>query len=309
MEICFWGTRGSIPAPLSSNQIRARIAAVVQRISEKDIETPDAREHFLSTLPDSIYTTVGSNTSCIEVSLNSGETLVFDAGSGIREFGNMVKKQRYHIFFSHFHWDHIQGLPFFAPIYKPDTIVHFYSPVLELESILREQMRSPYFPIPMSACTKQMYFHMIPLVDSIPFGDAQIIVKKMRHPGDSYSYAIIENGKKCIYATDVELAIPDFERTVENSAFFADADILILDAQYTLEEALEKENWGHSSFSYAIDFAIMWNIKKLFLFHHEPNYDDKKLNSILETARWYAGYVGNSTIQIELATEGLSIPL
>ena len=132
---------------------------------------------------------------------------------------------------------------------------------------------------------------------------------KMSHPGNSYSYAISENGKKFVYATDVELSQKDFEKTSARIKVFQDADVIVLDSQYTVAEAYQKENWGHSAFCYAIDFAVHWNIKSVYLFHHEPTYDDKKLHSILHAARWYAQYIEHANMQVYLATEGTEINL
>ena len=95
----------------------------------------------------------------------------------------------------------------------------------------------------------------------------------------------------------------------ENVSYFTDANAIILDTQYTVEEALYKANWGHSAFSLAVDFATKWNIKKMYLFHHEPTYDDKKLNSILQSAQWYAQYVANTDMELYLAQEGLSFSI
>jgi len=107
----------------------------------------------------------------------------------------------------------------------------------------------------------------------------------------------------------VELSEKDVLDSEENRAFFMNADVIILDTQYTVEEALYKVNWGHSAFSNAVDFASKWNIKKLYLFHHEPTYDDKKLNTILQSAQWYTKYVVNSDLEICIAKEGLSFNL
>ncbi len=118
MKIRLWGVRGSIPTPLSSNQIQRKISAVVQRIQEDDLKSPEKRESFLSSLPDSIFGTVGGNTTCVESRLDDDTMIIFDAGSGLTKLGNDLFHRNkhireYNIFFTHFHWDHIQGLPFF----------------------------------------------------------------------------------------------------------------------------------------------------------------------------------------------------
>ena len=129
------------------------------------------------------------------------------------------------------------------------------------------------------------------------------------NPGDSYSFSFEVNGKKFVYATDIELKTTDFSSKTDGQEVFKDADVIVIDSQYTVEEVYRKENWGHSAFCYVIDFAIFWNIKKIFLFHHEPTYDDRKLDSILQAARWYAQYIGHSDIQIEIAKESLEVEL
>jgi phosphoribosyl 1,2-cyclic phosphodiesterase len=129
----------------------------------------------------------------------------------------------------------------------------------------------------------------------------------MNHPGGCYSYAIEEDGVKAIYSTDTELREEDFRRTPENRAYFQDADLLILDTQYTLGEAIEKYNWGHSSFSLASDFAATWGIKRLVLFHHEPSYSDLKIESIFKSASWYIEHLESRGIEVFLAREGLEL--
>ena len=129
MNVRFWGVRGSIPTPLTSGQVRRKIAAVVQRIEKKDLDSQETRERFLARLPDYLFGTIGGNTTCLEVRLSDDTLIVFDAGSGIRELGAQLKSRReikreYHLFFTHFHWDHLQGLPFFAPLFDRDVKIH-----------------------------------------------------------------------------------------------------------------------------------------------------------------------------------------
>ena len=143
----------------------------------------------------------------------------------------------------------------------------------------------------------------------INIGDTQIVCCPMSHPGTSYSYAVIENGKKFVFATDVELRSKDFDSSPIMERVFKDADCIVIDSQYTAEEAYRKQNWGHSAFCYAVDFAVHWGIKNVYLFHHEPTYDDKKLYSILQAARWYAQYIAHEDINIQLAKEDMEIQL
>ncbi|WP_304222675.1 MBL fold metallo-hydrolase [Gracilinema caldarium] len=312
MKIRFWGVRGSVPAPQSPAQIKSKISSILERITPADIESAISRERFLADLPQWLFGTVGGNTPCIQVESDQQYQFILDAGSGIRELGLALSKARrkpkqLHLFFSHLHWDHIQGLPFFGPAYDPGVELHFYSPHTTMEEALKQQMSTPCFPITMEAMNAQKHFHV--LDSPLHIGDMHVYYKKMNHPGSSYSYMFTDGKKRFIYATDTELSPNDFQRIDENAAFFGGADVLVIDAQYTLGEAIEKYNWGHSAFSLAVDFASNWGISKLVLFHHDPAYDDKKLYGILQSARWYTEHSAIKGLEVLLATEGMEIQL
>lgn len=312
MKIHFWGVRGSVPTPVTPEQIQAKITAAVQRITPKDIESEDARERFVTSLPSWLYGTAGGNTPCVEIKTEDGTEIILDAGSGLRVMGkNGVKPadNHYNLFLSHFHWDHLQGLPFFDAAYNPQTILDVYSAYPCAERLLRAQMARPFFPASFDTFTKNFRFHTISPGVQFTVGSLSVNCCRMSHPGNSYSFAFSENGKKFVYATDVELSQKDFDRTPVRASVFENADCVVLDSQYTVAEAYQKENWGHSAFCYAIDFAVHWNIKSIYLFHHEPMYDDKKLNSILLAARWYAEYIEHADMKIYLATETSEILL
>lgn len=311
MKIHFWGVRGSLPTPIVPEQIQSKIMAVVQRIQPSDLENGETRARFVASLPDWILGTTGGNTPCVEIQDGNTE-IILDAGTGIRVLGknpSNITSNHFHLFFSHFHWDHIQGLPFFDQAYNPNTVFDIYSAKENTEELLREQMKHPYYPVSFDSLTKNMTFHNVKQGQAFQVDSFKVNCCNMSHPGISTCYAFEKDGKKVVYATDVELKTKDFASNAECAAVFKEADIIILDSQYTVEEAYRKANWGHSAFCYAVDFAVHWNIKKIYLFHHEPTYDDKKLDSILNSARWYANYINHSSIQIELAKEGTEINL
>lgn len=310
MNIHFWGVRGSVPTPLTPQQIQSKIMAAIQRVMPKDLESQETRAKFVASLPEWIFGTAGGNTPCVEVN-HKNTTILLDAGTGLRVLGKSKENaMHYNILFSHYHWDHIQGFPFFDYAFNPDTQFDIYSPWGAAETIFRNQMIEPYSPpsVPKSI-TKKLYFHTVEAGKSFYIDDIKVTCCKMKHPGDSYSYSMEAAGRKVVYATDVELNNENFEDNSDVKAVFENADVVILDSQYTVEEAAVKKNWGHTAFCYAIDFAIKWNIKSLYLFHHEPAYDDKKLNSLLQAARWYAQYINHSDIKIYLAKEGHEIKL
>ncbi len=314
MKVKFWGVRGSIPTPLTQSQLKSRIAAAVARIRPADLESAETREAFLAKLPPYIFGTVGGNTTCLSVHAPNTPLLIIDAGSGIRELAAWVNRQpqkirEFHIFFTHFHWDHLQGLPFFSPAgYNKSNTITFYSPKDNLEEIIRGQMVPPYFPVDLDAmAAEKRYIHL--KARERRLGEMEIRWKSMRHPGGSLAYKISHNGKSMIFSTDTELSPEDFKRTPENSRFFENTDLLILDSQYTLGEAIEKYDWGHTSYSMAVDFAAEWNIKTLVLFHHEPLYNDRKIFGMLNSAEWYRARLGKKQFRVLLAVEGMEVDL
>ncbi len=346
MKVRFWGVRGSIPTPLTPREVQNRVTAIIQRLTPKDVETDEARAKFIAALPDWLFTTVGGNTSCVEVETSEGARLIFDAGSGLRELGNdLVKRENYktnrvyHLFLSHFHWDHIQGLPFFGPAYDPENTFIVHSIRKTCKEFLENQMAQPYFPVQMFSergLKAKFQFHLITNDEpSFKIGNATIEWHRVRHPGGSISYSVsdftsTDEGstnqkkiskksdsvqlktkptKKFIYSTDAQLRPKDLVDTDENIRFYRNTDLMAVDSQYTLQDSIEKDGWGHSTFSMAVDFAIKWKVKKILLFHHEPTYNDKTVFGIKTSAEQYRDYRGAGFPEIDLAQEGMDIVL
>jgi len=311
MKVTFWGVRGSIPTPLRAEQVRGKITAVVQRIQPSDLENARTREMFLAGLPPSLFGTVGGNTTCVEVRTSDGRPIILDAGSGLRELGVSLQKRNdpareFPIFFTHCHWDHLQGIPFFGPAWVKGNRVIFASPFPSMERIIRDQMRPPYFPVTMEAMQADLQFLRLE-GESARFGNAELRWKRMNHPGGSYAYKIAERGKSVIFATDSEVTDREFQQREENRSFFEAADLLILDSQYTLEESFSKFDYGHTSYTMAVNLAVEWRVKSLVLFHHEPRYDDRIIVGMERRARWHLDQLDNGELSIRTAMEGMEI--
>lgn len=311
MKVKFWGVRGSIPTPLTADKLKSRIAAVIQRVQPADLGSPESRDAFLSRLPPYLFGLVGGNTTCVEVRGDDGGLVIIDAGSGIRELGlDLARRhegvQDYHILFTHYHYDHIQGLPFFEPILRKENTVTFYSPVERMERYIREQVKAPYFPVEMDAFPATLAFKV--LKDrQFELSGMSVAWRRMKHPGDAYSYRFSSGGRNIIFATDSEITEAEFQDTPENKGWFEGVDLLMLDSQYTLQESLNKMDWGHTSYSLAVDLAARWDIGTLALFHHEPQYPDKKVYGMLRSANWYVRHLENRNTRVILAIEGAEL--
>jgi phosphoribosyl 1,2-cyclic phosphodiesterase len=313
MKVTFWGVRGSLPTPLSPDQVRSKIAAVVQRIRPSDLQSAEARELFLAGLPPYLFGTAGGNTTCLEVRTDDNRIIILDGGTGLRDLGVSIEKRRdpvreFPIFFTHFHWDHLQGIPFFGPAWVKGNRLVFASPFPSVERTIRDQMKPPYLPVTMDAMQAELRFIYL-RGESVRIGAAEIRWKRMNHPGGSFAYKITENGKSVIFATDSEVTDREFQQREENRAFFESADILILDSQYTLEESFTKFDFGHTAYTMAVNLAMEWKVKTLVLFHHEPRYDDRKLAGIARSAQWHREQLGTGGLDIRSAQEGMELIL
>jgi len=317
MIVRFWGVRGSSPTPLAPEELRNKIAAVVQRIKPSDLKNTDSRQRFLSSLPPDIFGTAGGNTACIEVRTAENALIILDTGTGLRELEKRTRKFRedireYHIFLSHFHYDHLLGLPYFGAMYNPSVKITFYSPYPAMARILSTFMETPYHPVGWDSFAADIHFRILKSRETLVIGNSEIDWIKRNHPNGSISYKITEAGRSFIYSTDTELTEKDFRRTEKNISYFQNADAIVLDAQYTLGEAIDKYNWGHSSYSLAVEFVREFGIKKLFLFHHEPLNNDSQMEGILRSAQWFDNRLehnGGNPLEIDLAREGYSIEL
>lgn len=314
MKVRFWGVRGSIPSPILPDELRRKIASVVQRIRPEDLVSPTARERFLADLPPWLFGTYGGNSACIEVRLNDNSCIILDGGSGIRELAGSLAREMdtitdFHIFITHFHYDHLQGLPFFGPAYNPSVNITFYSPVAGFDKIVMNHMKPPYFPVTMEGAMESTYRFVVLEKDPIRIGEGVVTWRRHKHPGGAVAYRIEEAGKAFIFSTDTELEESDFEKSAENKAFYGAVDMIILDSQYTLGEAIEKYDWGHSSFSLGVDFVTAWKIGQLYMYHHDPMYDDHRLYKNLQSARWYARNLGNTELGVYISEEGLEVEL
>ncbi len=312
MRFTIWGARGSHPKPTTPQQMRSKISAVVQRIQQKDILSPATREAFLSGLPEWLFGCYSGNTACVSVDTQSGNTFLFDAGTGIVEYwqtqlksGSPVSGRNYHLFFTHFHYDHVQGFPFFVPAYIPGNTIDIYSPQTELEANLKAHMRQPFFPVTIDGkMHADIRFHQLHPRGEIQMGADTILWRPIEHPGGAFGYLIQADGKRLMYCTDMNVTEEFYKKNQENRVFFENIDAIILDSQYTLGEALQKYDWGHTSYVHAVDFALHWGVRRLVMFHHEPGYDDQRLYINQKSARDYARSVGGDTLNIHLAREG-----
>ncbi|MFN4217453.1 MAG: MBL fold metallo-hydrolase [Brevinematales bacterium] len=236
-----------------------------------------------SPLTDRDKLEVGGNTSCVEVCIDEEKKIILDAGTGIRMLGkNLVqefqktgKAPKLYIFFSHTHWDHIQGFIFFAPIYIPAFEMHLFGPGRanrHFADVFSGQMQYDYWPVKISHLPAKITFYDLS-EGGYQLEGIKVHVKRHIHPGIAYTYRIEYDNKTLVYATDTEHFKGALDERVVQIA--RGANLLIHDAQYIEEEIEAKLGWGHSTWGQAIQVAQQAGVEKLALFHHDPDRTDE----------------------------------
>lgn len=249
---------------------------------------------------------IGGNTSCVEVRAGE-EIIILDAGTGLARLGRTLESPaRAAFFISHFHWDHIQGFPFFGPGYCPENAFTLYGSqdFGGLEAALARQMLPPHFPVTLSAMRAQLTFRSISHGEEVTVGAAHVRAAALNHPQGCLGFRISYGGVRVVYATDTEHLAPGVADPAA-LALARDADLLILDAQYTDDEYAgrcgpPRKGWGHSTIREACQLARTAKVKQLVLFHHDPTHDDRHIDRLgAEAQRLFANVV--------VAREGMTL--
>jgi CheY-like chemotaxis protein/phosphoribosyl 1,2-cyclic phosphodiesterase len=288
MRIRFWGTRGSLAKP----------GATTLRY--------------------------GGNTPCVEVRMADGTLIVLDCGTGAHGLGLALSASgerplRGHLLITHTHWDHIQGLPFFAPLFVSGNEWDIYAPGglgPKLETTLAGQMEYTYFPVTLAQCGATIRYHDL-AEGSFGIGGVRVVARYLNHPALALGYRLEAEGAAVVYAVDHEPHARDPAGPVQRAAgappmhredqrhveFLVGADLVIHDAQYLALEYPQKVNWGHTPAEWAVDYALAAGVRRLALFHHDPLRDDEALDRLVEACRRRAAAAG-SGLDVFAAAEG-----
>jgi len=290
MQVRLWGVRGSIASPMTSAGLRDKAKALLLEARPEDLASPAAVDAYLDRSEHAW--TYGGNTSCVEVSFGDA-VFVLDAGTGIRALGSALKTEgrsanaKIHLFFTHFHWDHICGFPFFLPIYQPGREIGVWSGRSDSERLLSLQMNDAHFPVKWNNLPSKIACRQLPEEAPTEIEGAQVRILPLIHPDKAYGYRIDHQGRSVVYLTDTEVSKhPD--KVAENYArFVKGADLVIVDAMYGFLDYHDHINFGHSTIFNFIDFFRESDIGELVIFHHDPLASDAQVTRLCADARRY----------------------
>ena len=267
----FWGTRGSIACP-----------------------SPE-------------YIKYGGNTSCLEV-IADDRHIILDAGTGIRGLGKKFFAHdihEAHLLLTHTHWDHINGFPFFVPAYDPNRSIHIMAGHLNAESdgirgALSQQMDSPMFPVPLEAMRANLRFEDFEAGDEFNIAGVKVRTAPLIHPNRATGYRLEYNGKAFCYITDTEHAPGDPDQKI--LGLIEGADMVIYDCTYTEKEFPSRVGWGHSTWNEGVRLCQAAKVKRLAIFHHEPDHDDAFMEGLEAEAKekWPGAFVARDGMQVEM---------
>jgi phosphoribosyl 1,2-cyclic phosphodiesterase len=259
MDVTLWGTRGSLATP-----------------------GPDTARY-------------GGNTSCVSVRGPEGTVIVLDAGTGVRRMAAMIpdSMRRVDVLLTHLHMDHIQGLGFFAPLFRPDMEVHIWGPAstnLALQARLRRYLSPPLFPVGLREVPCRLHLHEVSDIE-VDIGEFRVSSARVCHPGPTVGYRIRDGaGHGLVYLPDHEPALgvcvfPGLPRAWTSGGVLAEnADLLIHDSQYSAHEYPGHVGWGHSSLRHVLNFGTLVEAKHLVPFHHDPAHSDADLDRLMAEA-------------------------
>lgn len=253
MRVRFWGTRGSIASPGKDTII------------------------------------YGGNTTCVELTLASGDTVIIDAGTGIRAMGNSLKSRkeinRVYLLITHIHWDHLFGFPFFEPIYDQgfEILIDGCPNCMKgLSYPFDNKMGDGFFPVSFSDLKANIRFLDTIGKGPLEIGSAKVDKITLHHPQGGYGFKFSDNGRTLVFITDNELVRDGAKgaRFEDYAKFCEGADVLIHDAQYNLKEMQKRKGWGHSNYELVLDLGLEVGVSHLILFHHDPSRKDSELEAI-----------------------------
>jgi len=289
-----WGVRGSLPAPETPSQKEEKIANAIKAFLNEGHKSVDEIENFMKHYPSHLAGGYGGHTTCVEVN-KGNDSLIIDGGSGLQKkafelmSGPCGKGEgEVHILMTHFHWDHLIGLPFFIPIFMKGNKVNFYAVQSNLGYAIRDVFKKPFFPVEFDSLESNIRFHRLEEREPMKIAGFDVTPYQLDHPDPCWGFKIERDGYSYSHCVDTECVRASSESLGPDLPLYQNVDLMVFDAQYTIKEVTEKVNWGHATASFGIDMALRENIKKILFVHHDPAATDSKIKETEDEVHDYS---------------------
>jgi phosphoribosyl 1,2-cyclic phosphodiesterase len=324
LKVKFWGVRGSIPSSESPAEWRLEVARNIRAFLLSGRNKPEQISDFLKKRPLPSVGGYGSATTCVQVSAGKS-SLIIDCGSGLRRLGEQLMKgpaaagkSVIHIYLTHFHWDHIIGLPFFAPLFIRGNQIRFYSVHSDLEELIRGKFRKPYFPVAFEHLASDIRFYQLKPRESVAIDEIEITPYQLDHPDPCWGLKVESGGTSYAHCVDTEGNRITRQSLGLDLPLYQNVDLMYFDAQYTLPELAEKANWGHSAAQLGLEIAMREHIPYVLFAHHDPGADKRQIQGLVrQTREFYDWKIRQaeqthqplSPVKWKFAYEGLQVNL
>jgi len=324
LKVKYWGVRGSLPASPMPEQWVKSFENLMRQFFKSGYKDATEIKEYLSTMSIPDVGGFGTATTCVEVQ-SPKQQIIIDAGSGLRTLSEeMVKgpagkgKADIHIFFTHFHWDHLLGLPFFAPNFIKGNNIHFYAVQPEMPEMVKVKFTKPMFPVSYDQLASTIHFHQMEPRKPLKLQDMIVTPYQLDHPDPCWGFRVESHGKVYAHCVDTEGTRTTREALGPDLPLYQGVDLMYYDAQYTLPELAEKANWGHSAAQLGLDIAFREKIKHVIFAHHDPGASPTQIVELKAQTREYydwkmktssANNVKLPTVKWQFAHEGLIIEL
>lgn len=292
------GVRGSLPTPLTPLQQSQSLLKLLRAFVDSPFGKDNDVDGFFETLPQHITGGYGGNTTCIGVNTSQNK-IIIDGGTGLRSCvdyfmkkGCATGKGTVHILLTHFHWDHLMGLPFFLPLFIAGNQIHFHAVQPDLQKNIQILFQRPLFPVAYEMLQAKIFFHQLEPRVPVHIEDFTVTPYQLDHPDPCWGFKIQAEGGTYAHCVDTEGTRVSRADLGLDLPLYQGVDLMVYDGQYSIEEAKEKINWGHSAVPIGLEIAIREKIKKVIFIHHDPWANDDKISRIFQKGfAFYENYL------------------
>lgn len=310
MRIKFWGVRGSIPHSLDTLGWINHFEKLMRDFFQSGFKSAADINSYISSKEPAELGGFGVSTTCVQVS-DGAKSLIIDGGSGIKSISDTTPlENEYHILITHFHFDHIIGLPFFLPHYKKSCKINYYSPHAETEEVIKSLFQKPTFPVTFVSLQADIKFHKLNAYEKNDVNGFQVTPYKTDHPDACYGYKIEKNNKAYSHAVDNEAVRITPQELGKDGGLYQNVDLLYFDSQYDEDSMNVKKGWGHGTSNRGFEVCGHFGIKQIFFTHHDPAFSiEDSLNQQKKTEQIYKEKYTHLNLKWQYAYDGLVVEL